>query len=87
MPAGAGSTACREQMDCPGMFPVRILSLPTPAFDKIVPLSHSVTLICHFLRNNRMLVGARFAEEMLRRDQNESCPALRNNSMALLNAS
>lgn len=32
-----------------GIFPVRILSLPTPAFEKIVPLSHSVTLICHFL--------------------------------------
>lgn len=65
----AGSTACREQMDCPGIFPVRILSLPTPAFDKIVPLSHSVTLSCHFLQNNRMLVRTRFIEEMLCRDQ------------------
>lgn len=49
MLAFAGSTTCREQMDCPGIFPDCILSLPTPAFDKIVPLSHSVTLICHFL--------------------------------------
>lgn len=43
-------------MDRPGIFPVRILSLPTPAFAKILPLSHSVALSCHFLQNNRMVV-------------------------------
>lgn len=65
MLAFAGSAARREQMDRLGIFPVRILSLPTPAFEKIVPLSHSVTLICYFLWNNWLLVRARFLKEML----------------------
>lgn len=56
MPAFARSTGCSIQMDHPVAFPIRILSLPTPASEKWVLLSHSVTLICHFLLNNRIFV-------------------------------
>lgn len=56
MPAFARSTGCRIQMDHPVAFPIRILSLPAPALEKWVLLSHSVTLICHFLLNNRIFV-------------------------------
>lgn len=56
MPAFARSTGCRIQMDHPLAFPNCILSVPTPALEKLVLLSHSVTLVCHFLWNNWIFV-------------------------------
>lgn len=56
MPAFARSAGCRIQMDRPLAFPNCILSLPTPALEKLVLLSHSVSLICHFLLNKRIFL-------------------------------
>lgn len=48
----ARSTSRRAPTDPLATFPICILSMPTPAFDKFLLLSRSVTLICHFLLNN-----------------------------------
>ncbi|KAG7230147.1 hypothetical protein INR49_009867 [Caranx melampygus] len=56
MPAFASSTGCRIQMDRPLALPSCILSLPTPAFEKLMLLSHSVTLLCYIRFNNGISV-------------------------------
>lgn len=86
MPAFARSTGCRIQMDNPVAFPIHILSLPAPALEKWVLLSHSVTLICHFLLNNRIFVTTNTFDvtNKLRKDKwqgngGEDCEVMQHN--------